>query len=333
MARTSSAGLPHLTCRPDAGQFTYHRSFRSGIVPFLKGELRPSWSRGTVALDGRQVIKVSLGTGDRRLAVTRWDELHPLVQAAVREAERREAAARTAERDRVSPERLAPEAVRAMAGQVLHTVLADHDLTYTEPAHLNGTAQAIRKVLALTGSGAREPGEVRETERAFRESLYRDALRERRLERLDFAITEGEVALSSVVAERLRCDPSSLTEAERLAVARAPLIAPRIIPSEIDALLAANGLHLPPGHPSRGPLTLAVARAQVQAARIEQAREGGRPEIDTPPMPAPVRAVAAAETPTEPWLPTSDARTGSTTYLASRGAATRPHHCPPTTPL
>ncbi len=128
MARTSSAGLPHLTCRPDAGQFTYHRSFRSGIVPFLKGELRPSWSRSTVALDGRQVIKVSLGTGDRRLAVTRWDELHPLVQAAVREA-----AARTAERDRVLPERLAPEAVRAMAGQVLHTVLADHDLTYIDP--------------------------------------------------------------------------------------------------------------------------------------------------------------------------------------------------------
>ena len=158
MARTSSAGLPHLTCRPDAGQFTYHRSFRSGIVPFLKGELRPSWSRRTVALDGRQVIKVSLGTGDRRLAVTRWDELHPLVQAAVREAERREAAARTAERDRVSPERLAPEAVRAMAGQVLHTVLADHDLTYIDPGHLNGTAQAVRKVLALTGSGAREPG-------------------------------------------------------------------------------------------------------------------------------------------------------------------------------
>ena len=220
MARTSSAGLPHLTCRSDAGQFTYHRSFRPDLVPFLQGFLRPSWSPRTLALDGRRVVKVSLGTGDRRLAVTRWEELHPVVQKAVREAER-----------------------------------------------------------------------------AFRQGLYRDALIGRRL---DLAITEGEVVLPGDVAERLRRDPSSLTDADRLATARAPLIAPRIISSELDALLAANGLELPLGHPSRGTLALAVARAQVQAARIEQARETGRPEIDTPPMPPPVRPAPTAGTPAGP---------------------------------
>ena len=143
MARTSSAGLPHLTCRPDAGQFTYHRTFRPHIVPFLKGDLRPSWTKRTLALDDRQVVKVSLGIGDRKFAVTRWKEMHPIVQAAVREAERLEAAARTAERDRVEPGGLAPEAVRAMAGQGPHTTPADHDKTYFEPGHLNGMAQAI----------------------------------------------------------------------------------------------------------------------------------------------------------------------------------------------
>ncbi len=153
MARTSSAGLPHLTCRSDAGQFTYHRGFRPDLVPFLVGDLCPSWNRRKVALDGRRVIKVSLGTGDRRLAVARWEELHPLVQVAVRHAERREAAARSAERDRVVPERLAPEAIRAMAGQVLHAALADHDRSYIEPDHLNGTAQVIGRVLAAGGVG------------------------------------------------------------------------------------------------------------------------------------------------------------------------------------
>lgn len=151
MARTSSAGLPHLTCRSDAGQFTYHRSFRPDLVPFLQGFLRPSWNPRTLALDGRRVVKVSLGTGDRRLAVTRWEELHPVVQEAVREAERREASARRAERDRVAPESLAPTAVRTMAAQVLHKALAEHDRTYTKPGYLNGTAEAIRKVLTASG--------------------------------------------------------------------------------------------------------------------------------------------------------------------------------------
>ena len=243
---------------------------------------------------------MSLGTGDRRLAVTRWEELHPLVQAAVREAERREAAARSAERDRVAPERLAPDAIRAMAGQVLHTVLAEHDRTYTEPDHLNGTAQAIGKVLGACGADEGEAAHLRERERTFRERLYRDALHDRRLDRIDLAITEGEVALPDEVTERLRRDLASLTEADLRVIARAPLIAPEVIPSEIDALLANNGLRLPPGHPSRGPLALAVARAQVRAARIERAREGGRPEIDTPPMPPPVRVAAVTEASVEP---------------------------------
>ena len=300
MARTSSAGLPHLTYRSDAGQFTYHRSFRPDLVPFLRGVLRPSWSPRTVTLDGREVMKVSLGTGDRRLAGTRWEELHPLVQAALREAEGRESAARRAERDRVAPERLAPAAVRAMAAQVLHTALAEHDRTYTEPGHLNGTAQVIGKVLAASGTGGQHLDKVCEAERAFREGLYRDTLTERRLDRLDLAITEGEVVLPDEVTERLRRDPSSLTDADRLAIARAPLIAPRTIPSEIDALLAANGLELPLGHPSRAALALAIARAQIQAAKTERARETECPEIDTPSMPPLVRVATAPEALPEP---------------------------------
>lgn len=295
MARPNTAGLPHLNCRSDAGQFTYHRSFRPDLVPFLAGVLRSSWSRRSVALDGREVIKVSLGTGDRRLAVTRWEELHPLVQAAVRDAERRQAAARSAERDRIAPERLAPEAVRTMAAQVLHTALAEHDRTYTEPGHLNGTARAIDRVVAA-GDGSRlGPVEVREAERGFRERLYRDALTERRLDTLDLAVIEGEVDLPQELAERLRRDPSSLTAADRLVIARATLIAPAVIPSELDALLVANGLALPPDHPDRGALALAVARAQVRAAKLERAREMRSPEIDTPPMPSPVRAAAPVE--------------------------------------
>lgn len=175
-------------------------------MPFLVGDLHPSWNRRRVALDGRRVIEVSLslGTGDRRFAIARWEELHPLVQAAVREAERREAAERSAERDRSVPERLMPDAIRAIADQVLHSVLADHDRGYTESGHLNGPAQAVGKVLCTDGMGEREPEDLRAIERAFREGLYRDALQGRRLDRLDLSLTEGEVALPDEVAERLR---------------------------------------------------------------------------------------------------------------------------------
>ena len=300
MARSSSTGLPYLIGRADAGQFTYHRSFRPNIVPFLGGVLRTSWSRRDVTLEGREVIKVSLGTGDRKLAVTRWEELHPLVQAAVREAERLEGAMRSAQRNRVAPELLAPEAVRTMAAQVVHRALAEHDQTYIQPDYLNGTARAIAEVLAVGGQGRVEPEVVRAAERALRETLYQNVLTERCLGRLDATITEGEAALPEEVAERLRRDPSSLTNADRLAIARAPLVTPTTVPSEIDALLSHNGIDLPAGHPSRLSLALAVARAQVQAARIERAREGGRPEIDTPPMPPPVRVAAVAEASVEP---------------------------------
>ena len=72
MARANSSGLPYLLNRPDAGQFAYHRAFGSDLVPFLRGTLHPSWTTRTTPLEGRIVLKLSLGTGDKKLAATRW---------------------------------------------------------------------------------------------------------------------------------------------------------------------------------------------------------------------------------------------------------------------
>ena len=297
MARTSSAGLPHLTCRSDAGQFTYHRQFRPDLVPFLDGTLRLSWTRREIAIQHRLVVKVSLGTGDRRLAITRWEEMHPLVQTIVRDAERREAAARMAQRERIEPVALSSEHIRMMAGQVLHDSLADHDRTYCDPDHLNGTSQAIRAAQAQAGhEGPPDVAVIRAAERIARKSFYSDAIRERRLSLLNLTITEGEIHLTPESLEKLGGDPSHLTQLEREALARAPLIRPTTMPSELDVLLAANGLTLPLDHPSRAPLALAVARAQLQAVTLERSREGRRPEIETPTRPDPVMAPAADAT-------------------------------------
>jgi len=80
MARTNRTGLTHLVSRPDTGEFTYHRAFKGDLVPFLEGTLRPSWTGRTVELSGRNVLKLSFGSGDKKLAAARWEEVHPLVQ-------------------------------------------------------------------------------------------------------------------------------------------------------------------------------------------------------------------------------------------------------------
>ena len=118
MARANSCGTVSL--KPaDAGQFAYHRTFGSDLVRFLRGTC-PSWAKRDASLEGRTVLKLSLGTGDKKLATTRRDEIHPLVQRHVREAEDRAAEARASKNACLEAKPLTPDEIRMMAAQVMH---------------------------------------------------------------------------------------------------------------------------------------------------------------------------------------------------------------------
>ena len=292
MARANSSGLPYLLNRPDAGQFAYHRAFGSDLVPFLRGTLQPSWTSRTTPLEGRIVLKLSLGTGDKKLAATRWDEIHPLVQRYVREAEDRAAKARAAKEARRDVERLTPDEIRTMSAQVMHDVLTSHDRTYIEPDHVNDVGYVLNKVLPPDHPCKDDVQTLRACERTLRARRYNDLLRNRRLTDLNRGLVEGEVELPPDLAQRLIEDPNSLTEDERKLCFHMPMIAPETISGELDRLLTDNGLTLAPDHPSRLPLALAIARTQVRAAQIEQGREEGRIATETPPRPTPVMAVS-----------------------------------------
>jgi hypothetical protein len=77
------------------------------------------------------------------------------------------------------------------------------------------------------------------------------------------------------------------------------------MPSDVDALLADNGVALPRGNPDRTALALATLRARVDAFRVVEARRSGdatetpeRPErlAPPPPPPKPVKRVSEMRT-------------------------------------
>lgn len=80
---TSSTSHPFLIRRPDGSSYTYHRMMPAEIVPWLDGEIRLGSANEPLSLTRRKVVKVSLGTGDLRLAKDRWRKLHNDLEEAI----------------------------------------------------------------------------------------------------------------------------------------------------------------------------------------------------------------------------------------------------------
>ena len=68
MGRSSSTGFPFLVARTDAGQFTCRRNLPARLAPLVKGDVELPWSGRTRALAGSPTTRISLGTGDGKLA-------------------------------------------------------------------------------------------------------------------------------------------------------------------------------------------------------------------------------------------------------------------------
>lgn len=125
MARPSTTGMPYLVRRPGSLIFSYWRNLSPSIAGKLQGALRCEWAGKSIDLDGKAVVRASLKTADNALARQRWAILHRQVEDKIAEALTR----RTADYVETDAKRitLTPEQISAIAGQVRHDLLKEHD--------------------------------------------------------------------------------------------------------------------------------------------------------------------------------------------------------------
>ena len=64
MARRATFGLPFLILRSDSGKYAYWRNLPKEHAAIATGAIDVAWALKPRRLDGKQVIKISLKTGD-----------------------------------------------------------------------------------------------------------------------------------------------------------------------------------------------------------------------------------------------------------------------------
>ena len=227
------------------------------------------WSGRTRTLAGRPTVKVSLGTGDEKLAKQRWTMLHPQVDALVRLAELRSRGPDKPDEASAVP-RLAPAIVRAIASQTYHDVLATEDRGQIEQSFATPMAGIL---LRLSGgvlvAGGDEAIVAERAARTIERRLHQGRLKERATHVLDNGIEESELD-----ATVLDCLSADLRRGDKLGRERVePLTRGNLvgtIPSEVEQRLSASGIELPKGHPDRRALALAITRAKVWALILDE---------------------------------------------------------------
>ena len=294
MGRSSSTGLPFLIERSDTRKFSYHRVVSDDLASLVAGPIDLLWASKIIELEGRAAIKISLKTGDEAMARIRWQSVHAQVEALVQLATIRVRSNRAADlAKRVSA--LQPAEIRAMAGQVRHDILADDDKTYIDPTFTTPLNEIVFDLLRKAGradDGATKAEALSKAQDVQKRKAEGD-LAARNIALFDQCIEEGEIdGDPSLIATLARFgtieNPVGLdATADESAQLDVELQDVRTIPSDVDVILAENGITISPHHPDRKALGLAILRAQIAASAMVEARRSGAP-IDTPDRPAPM---------------------------------------------
>ena len=283
MGRTSSTGYPFLIPRKD-GQLTYHRDLTSGIAPLVTGDVLLSWSTRPRTLAGKAVVKISLGTGDKKTAQQRWAEVHPQVDALVQLAEvlarRRGQPASPAITQPAEVPRVSPARMRTMAEQAYHDVLACDDRCQVEPGFTTPVAEVLLQ-LARGEVDTRRLGALAELKaRSIERGLLKSHLIHRSTWLLDRPIEEGEI--DPAVFGR---SPAQMMADGGLAPEQVEALANGIrldeVASEVEQRLRENDIELPRDHADRRAVALAITRAKLRALNDVAKRDKGAP-IETP---------------------------------------------------
>ena len=317
MGRSSTTGLPFLIARETGKngpgrqpvvRYVYLRVVADDLAPYICGPINRPWTSSSTELDGRTTIKISLKATSLEVARQRWGFLHPQIEALVQLAKMRVRAA-AARSLRVNVSQLMQDDIKQMAGQVRHDILAGDDLTYMDPEF---TAPLTDISYGLLQAAGRSPGP---RTRAQARRIGQDVLKQkaaghiadRDIALFDQAIEEGEIDASPDLVGKLaalrdggHAEDLVLSKEDRQSLVKTPA-KPSLIPSDVDAILAQNGIYLPNKHPDRQQLALAILRAEINAYRAVEARRSGD-AIETPERPpriqvpeAPVQGATLSE--------------------------------------
>ncbi len=245
MARPNSTGYPFLILRRD-GQYTYHRD----LAPIVVGDVLLLWSGRVRTLAGKEVVKISFGTREKKTAQQRWTEVHPQVDALVPLAE---VLSRHRDQHEKQPEvpRLEPARIRTMAQQAYHDVLACDDRCQSEPGFTTQVAEILLRLARRQGIDHRDLATKAELKaRSIEQGMLKDHLIHRDTYMLDTATEESELDPAP-----LGTLPAALKAGDRLAPEQVEALASGIrlgeIASEVEERLKENGIDLPPDHVDR----------------------------------------------------------------------------------
>lgn len=145
MTRPSTSGTPYLILRSDTGKFVYWRSLSERLALRAEGKVDLSWTSKPYVLRGNRVIRISLNTGDSKLAHRRWGEVHSRIEALM---EVSTSSAMTQVGPAVSTNSSLTSGDRAIiAAQARHDVMADHDADWTDPSTLSPLARGLEQAL------------------------------------------------------------------------------------------------------------------------------------------------------------------------------------------
>lgn len=249
MARPSTTGMPYLVRRPGSLIFSYWRNLQPLVAKLLRGRLECPWAGKTVDLTGKAVVRVSLKTADSTLARQRWAIVHRRVEDLVADAliEQENGSAQPDARYIA----LTSEQIAAIAGQVRHDLLKEHDDAWVgddrwHPMNMPGRREDMAARVA-------------------------NALKRRSLNWMDF----------DVVTEEIRPNDDPLNPKPKVVLVREDL-------GEITQRLRSNDVEGKLTRDSQRELGLAILRAQSAAFQDIEEREQGRSVVtpSRPVMPA-----------------------------------------------
>lgn len=295
MTHPSTSGTPYLILRSDTGKYVYWRILSERLALRADGKVDLSWTSKPYVLRGNRVIKISLNTGDSKLAHRRWGEVHSRIEALM---EVSTSSAMTQVEPVASTNSSLTSADRAIiAAQARHDVMADHDADWTHPSTLSPLARGLEQALrrrdagSLAADGAEGAGPSLAGFLKFLERFpagmtlnqIRDAARAMEADNVGRMLASGRTwPLDSPISEveELEAGPENPSTLH--------VVNKYDVPGELTERLVENGYDLS-DEMERRKVAHAVLMAKAAAHQDILLRAKGI-AIETPPRPAPLKA-------------------------------------------
>ncbi len=267
MGRINAYGYRFLVKRPDSSSFTYVREITQKLSRHVSGEITSPWSGVSRPIGGRQIIKLSLETGDIEMAASRWRDLHGQIELLLARAKKQVIlGANTAQVRPIRISTLDADQIRTLGDRYYHDILAAEDRIV-----LNIEKRVERVRSELDHARADDSPSISQIKKA----------------EIEYHREERSTAAICLETDDFRCfdlnhymnkkgewfDDTNRPKKDDIYY---------IEDSKLESVLNENGLDLPVGHPSRLPLAQELCRQKVRAHEDIIARKKGNHTVLTP---------------------------------------------------